>query len=218
MGVATSTVEQYVKTIYHLQKPEQLVQTQAIADSLKVTPGTATVMIKHLAEERLVNYTPRYGVTLTAAGTTMALRLLRYHRLIETFLVEVLGYDWSEIHQEAEVLEHAVSDVFIQKVDRLLGYPTHDPHGDPIPNAQGRVTESLSQALSDCPVHTKAIISRFEDTSPNTLGLMADEGLGLGTSIRVTASSPAAGVLTLEGPKGSITLSLQLAQTIRVVL
>lgn len=215
--MATSTVEQYVKIIYHLQqRTDGRVQTQHIADRLNITPGTATVMIKHLAQSGLVDYMPRQGVVLSEEGATMALRLLRYHRLIETFLVQVVGYDWSEIHEEAEVLEHAVSERFIQKIDQLLGYPSHDPHGDPIPGADGAIQSIKSISIPDMTPGMSATICRFHETSPETLELMTSKGLGIGTPIEFIQESPAAGTLTIRGPQGEFTMGRELACTIRV--
>lgn len=215
--MATSTVEQYVKIIYQQeQKSGGRVQTQQIAEGLGITPGSATVMIKHLALEGLVDYRPRYGVTLSDKGRRMALRLLRYHRLIETFLVRVVGYDWSEIHEEAEVLEHAVSERFIHKIDQLLGYPSHDPHGDPIPKADGEMDHVDGIPITEMAPGSQAYICRFHETSPETLGLMSGQGLGIDTGIWLVQNNSAAGTLTIQGPKGEFTMSRDLAASIRV--
>jgi DtxR family Mn-dependent transcriptional regulator len=214
--VATSTVEQYVKKIYQLEEPGKKVQTQAVAEALEVTPGTATVMIKHLSKLRLVDYTPRYGVTLTQEGISMAVRLLRYHRLIETFLVNMLGYDWSEIHEEAEILEHAVSERFIQRIDALLQYPKIDPHGDPIPNAEGRITPDSSIPLVSANPGTKGVICRFIKTNPEILVLMDTHGLHVGVEIHLTDQNPIAGTLTIQGPKGQFTMGSDLASKILI--
>lgn len=214
--MATSTVEQYVKKIYQLEEPEKKVQTHAVAEALEVTPGTATVMIKHLAKLGLVDYTPRYGVNLTEPGTAMAVRLLRYHRLIETFLVNILGYDWSEIHEEAEVLEHAVSERFIEKIDTLLDHPEFDPHGDPIPNAQGLITLKSCIPLTSAKKGTKGIISRFIKTNPEILGLMDSHNLNVGVDIEILEQNAVAGTLTINGPKGSFTMGVDLGTRILI--
>src|SRR6187397_1637357 len=137
----SSTVENYLKQIYLEQQlaPDELVSMGKLATSMGVVPGTATSMIKALADSGLVSYEPRTGVKLTRGGEQLALHVLRRHRLVELFLVKTLGLDWSEVHAEAEELEHAISDKVLDKIDALLGHPTVDPHGDPIPTAEGKL-------------------------------------------------------------------------------
>src|SRR5215471_11725921 len=133
--MASSTVENYLKQLYLEQQVtnNRLVSMGRLAALLNVVPGTATSMIKTLADSGLVSYEPRSGVRLTTGGEQLALHVLRRHRLVELFLVKVLGLDWSEVHAEAEELEHAISDKVLEKIDGLLGHPSADPHGDPIP-------------------------------------------------------------------------------------
>jgi DtxR family Mn-dependent transcriptional regulator len=133
----TSTVEDYLKCIYveARNKPGELVSTGRIASAMKVAPGTVTAMMKTLMESGLIRYEPYAGVMLTDAGRKLATHVLRRHRLVELFLVEIMNMDWSEVHEEAEVLEHAVSESLIERIDEMLGHPTADPHGDPIPTA-----------------------------------------------------------------------------------
>src|SRR5215203_2297151 len=130
----TSTVENYIKQIYlaQQQSPGELVSMGALAGAMNVVPGTATTMIKALADSGLVDYEPRGGTRLTRGGEQLALHVLRRHRLVELFLVRVLGMDWSEVHAEAEELEHAISDKVLDRIDAFLGHPETDPHGDPI--------------------------------------------------------------------------------------
>src|SRR5437660_1466205 len=151
----SSTVENYLKHIYLEQQnaPEQLVSMGRLATVMKVVPGTATSMIKTLADSGLVRYEPRSGVNLTPGGEQLALHVLRRHRLVELFLVRVLNLDWSEVHQEAEELEHAISDKVLERIDALLGHPRVDPHGDPIPSAKGKLTHSPMLSLADCDVN-----------------------------------------------------------------
>src|SRR5438093_503083 len=139
--MASSTVENYLKQIYLQQQavPDEPVPTGKLADLMGVVPGTATSMIKALADSGLVAYEPRGGTRLTRGGEQLALHVLRRHRLVELFLVKTLGLDWSEVHEEAEELEHAISDKVLERIDALLGHPRVDPHGDPIPSAKGRV-------------------------------------------------------------------------------
>src|SRR5213595_2263512 len=137
----SSTVENYLKAIYQgqstLPNPEDLVPMGQVASALGVTPGTATTMVKALAESGLAEYEPYSGVRLTSAGEKLAGLVLRRHRLVEAFLVQVMGMSWAEVHEDAEQLEHVVSDRLIDRKDQMLGQPTHDPHGDPIPNPDG---------------------------------------------------------------------------------
>src|SRR5206468_11007079 len=139
----SSTVENYLKAIYlgqsSLTGGERLVSMGHVASALGVTPGTATTMVKALAEAGLVEYEPYSGVRLSAAGSKLAGLVLRRHRLVELFLVQVMGMSWTEVHDEAEQLEHVVSERLIERIDEMLGRPTHDPHGDPIPTPEGKI-------------------------------------------------------------------------------
>src|SRR6186713_87414 len=141
----SSTVENYIKAIYHgqvaLTADARLVPMGYVAATLGVTPGTATTMVKALAESGLAEYEPYSGVRLSASGEKLALLVLRRHRLVELFLVNVMGMSWAEVHEEAEQLEHVVSERLIQRIDDMLGNPTRDPHGDPIPNPDGAIAK-----------------------------------------------------------------------------
>src|ERR1700742_967832 len=139
----SSTVENYLKAIYQgesaLTSEHRLVPMGQVAATLGVAPGTATTMVKALAESGLAEYEPYSGVRLTKAGDKLAALVLRRHRLVELFLVQVMGMSWDEVHDEAEQLEHVVSERLIERIDEMLGRPTHDPHGDPIPSADGAI-------------------------------------------------------------------------------
>src|SRR5688500_17356504 len=137
----SSTVENYLKTLYSEQQHAagELVSMGAVAGAMNVAPGTATAMVKTLADAGLVDYEPRGGVRLSSKGEKLALHVLRRHRLVELFLVEVLGLDWSEVDEEAEELEHAISDKVLERIDALLEFPQVDPHGDPIPSSKGKI-------------------------------------------------------------------------------
>src|SRR5215208_5666223 len=156
MAVPSSTVENYLKAIFqaqlHLPRKADLVPMGQLAAALSVVPGTATTMVKALAESGLVKYEPYAGVRLTASGERLAAMVVRRHRLIELFLVEVMGMSWTEVHDEAEHLEHAVSDRLIERIDEMLGHPDADPHGDPIPTAEGHVEPSAASDLLSCPM------------------------------------------------------------------
>src|SRR6266849_4893083 len=150
----SSTVENYLKAIYQgqvaLPQAERLVPMGSVASALGVTPGTATTMVKALAESGLAEYEPYSGVRLSAAGQKLALLVLRRHRLVELFLVKVMGMSWAEVHDEAEQLEHVVSERLIERIDEMLGRPTHDPHGDPIPNPDGAIARRELDTLLTC--------------------------------------------------------------------
>src|SRR5947208_3855753 len=148
------TVENYLKQLYLEQQnaSEELVPMGKLATAMGVVPGTATSMVKALADSGLVSYEPRFGARLTKGGEQLALHVLRRHRLVELFLVKVLGLDWSEVHDEAEELEHAISDKVLERIDQLLERPRVDPHGDPIPTAKGQVASDPRRNLGDAAV------------------------------------------------------------------
>src|SRR6186713_2073040 len=147
----SSTVENYIKAIYHgqvaLTADARLVPMGHVATALGVTPGTATTMVKALSESGLAEYEPYSGVRLTSAGEKLAGRVLRRHRLVELFLVQVMGMSWAEVHEEAEQLEHVVSERLIERIDEMLGRPTQDPHGDPIPTPEGKLAHRALENL-----------------------------------------------------------------------
>src|SRR3990172_8177174 len=150
--MASLTVENYVKAIYQLaDSDEAAVATGQIATALGVLPGTVTSMLKTLDESNLATYTPYEGVRLTAAGRALALRVVRRHRLIEQFLVATLELNWDEVHEEAENMEHAVSDWLVDRIDAVLGFPSTDPPGEPIPKADGTMEATADRRLADCP-------------------------------------------------------------------
>ena len=192
--MATSTVENYLKQLYLEQGTgdARFVQMGKLAAAMGVVPGTATTMVKALADSGLVRYEPRGGVRLTASGEQLALHVLRRHRLVELFLVKVLGLDWSVVHDEADELEHAISDRVMERIDDLLGHPTTDPHGDPIPSTKGhnggsafRVHEPRRMSLADCPIGTPQIIARVLDQEASFLQFAERQGLMPGTKVTV---------------------------------
>ena len=184
----SSTVENYVKQLYLEQlntSPGSLVSMGKLAAVMGVVPGTATTMVKALADAGLVEYEPRSGAKLTRGGEQLALHVLRRHRLVELFLVKVLGLDWSEVHAEAEELEHAVSDKVLERMDQVLGRPSVDPHGDPIPSAKGKVDESRHGSLADCPLNRPYRIARVIDQDPAFLQFVDRCGLMPGVNVTV---------------------------------
>jgi DtxR family Mn-dependent transcriptional regulator len=183
----SSTVEDYVKHIYMAAETAGSAEVSmgAIAEALGVVPGTATSMVKALQEAGLLKYIPRVGVALTPQGQALALHVLRRHRLLEQFLVEVLSFDWSEVHAEAERMEHVVSDRLLERIDQYLGRPTEDPHGDPIPNAAGIVGGDDLLSLLACPLQQTLQVIRIGDQNADFLKYIAQVGLGPGAHIFV---------------------------------
>jgi DtxR family Mn-dependent transcriptional regulator len=199
----TSTVENYLKAIYlyQLGLPEatRLVPMGHVASALDVTAGTATTMVKALAESELAEYEPYSGVRLTPKGTRLATRVLRRHRLVELFLVTLMGFGWDEVHDEAEQLEHVVSERLIERMDEMLGRPSHDPHGDPIPSAEGRLPADRLESLLTCPVVTALRVTRIADQDPAFLRFIERHDLKPGQAIEVQARDAAADAVTLSG-------------------
>ncbi|MFP4643969.1 MAG: metal-dependent transcriptional regulator [Spirochaetales bacterium] len=198
--MVTSTVEQYIKVLFTETEHSgrQIVSMKRLSETMDVTPGTATSMAKHLAALKLVEYQPRRGCRLTDDGTQLAIRMVRRHRLIETFLERVLGYDWSEVHAEAERLEHAVTDRFIERVDTLLNYPDHDPHGDPIPAAGGELAAAHAVSLCEAPIDVPLRVVRVLDDSPRFLGLMKRYELLPGAFCRVLPNEEASDTISVR--------------------
>ena len=199
----SSTVENYLKAIHHgqsaLPKGQRLLPMGHVATALSVTPGTATTMVKTLAESGLVEYEPYSGVRLTKAGDKLAARVLRRHRLVELFLVQVMGMRWDEVHDEAEQLEHVVSDRLIDRVDEMLGRPKHDPHGDPIPSADGEIAPLPLENLLTCPVGQMLRVTRITDQDPAFLRFVEGNNLKPGQRIEVEARDTAADAVRLRG-------------------
>src|SRR5213080_4287664 len=192
----SSTVENYVKQIY-LEQMEAgdaaaLVSMGRLAAAMGVVPGTATSMVKALADAGLVEYEPRGGARLTRGGEQLALHVLRRHRLVELFLVKVLGLDWSEVHAEAEELEHAISDKVLERIDALLERPSVDPHGDPIPTAKGKLAESRHTSLLNCELGQRLRVARVIDQNPAFLQFVNRCGLTPGTPVIVEHRDPLA--------------------------
>lgn len=218
--MASSTVEDYIKHIYLVSEKsgQNQVAIGHISEALGVVPGTATTMVKALADAGLVEYAPRVGVHLTEHGRKLALHVLRRHRLIEQFLVEFLGFDWSEVHQEAECLEHVVSDLLLDRIDKKLGHPTEDPHGDPIPSAQGELLHGSSECLIACPLDTQLLVARITDQDPDFLQYIAGAGLTLGVSVRVVERSLSAESVRLAVGTTDASMTLGLGAAAKVLV
>jgi DtxR family transcriptional regulator, Mn-dependent transcriptional regulator len=198
--VASSTVENYLKRLYQEQHAcgGQMVSMGRLAAIMGVVPGTATAMVKALADSGLVRYSPRAGVKLTAGGAQLALHVLRRHRLVELFLVRIVGLDWSEVHEEAEELEHVISDKLLERIDALLGHPTVDPHGDPIPTAAGHVAPSDAHSLATCSLEATVEVTRVLDQEARFLQFVDHCGLMPGTRWRVTERNTQAESVTVR--------------------
>jgi DtxR family Mn-dependent transcriptional regulator len=217
----SSTVENYLKAVYHGQSalgPDaRLVPMGAVASALGVTPGTATTMVKALAESGLAEYEPYSGVRLTAAGEKLAGLVLRRHRLVELFLVQVMGMSWAEVHDEAEHLEHVVSERLIERIDEMLGHPTHDPHGDPIPNPEGAIATRHFDNLLTCPVGAPLKVARIADQDPSFLRFIERNQLKPGELIEVETRDTAADSVRLLGKdRRSITIGARAASKLLV--
>lgn len=200
----TSTVEDYLKRIYLEQDRNDggVVSPGTIARALEVAPGTVTAMMKTLTDSGLVMYEPYAGVRLTPAGRKLAAHVLRRHRLVELFLVRIMGMDWSEVHREAEVLEHVISDRLLQRMDELLEHPSVDPHGDPIPTAAGQVPEVALESLRTCPTRERLRVARVTDQRAEFLQLLERYRMKPGRSVRVLARDELTETVEIQPEEG----------------
>jgi DtxR family Mn-dependent transcriptional regulator len=215
--MVSSTVENYLKALFLLdQQGEQEISTGELAKSLHITPGSATSMIKTLSDAGLVEHRPHYGVKLTKQGRTLAIRVVRRHRIVELFLVEILGMDWSEVHDEAEQLEHVVSDAVIERMDVLLKQPLFDPHGDPIPRADGTIPNLKHYSLSESKVGQELSVARMVDQDANFLQFAEKHGLIIGAKITIIERNKLADSLTIQTTNDTIVLGLSAAGNIEV--
>jgi len=196
--MASSTVENYIKSIYLAEQEDVPVTMGQLAKDLNVTPGTATSMVKQLAKKELIRYEPRIGVNLSGKGRQMAIRIVRKHRLIELFLADTLGLPWGQVHEEADRIEHAISEEVLQHLDRFLGFPAFDPHGDPIPHADGTLPQDRNLLpLSESPLHSLLKVARISDQSCDFLEFMEEHDLKPGTELTLQARSKAADSTTI---------------------
>ena len=213
------TVENYVKTICLIaarSDPGSLVATGALATALGVSPGTVTGMLKTLSEASLATYTPYEGARLTPAGQRLAMSILRRHRLLELFLAQTLALPWDEVHEEAEHMEHAVSERLVDRIDAFLGHPSVDPHGDPIPAADGSLRETGGAPLAQLPSGSKFRLARVVDQDPAFLRYLTDCGLDLGTEGELVENRPEAGALALKIGDRTIALGIEAAGKVLV--
>jgi DtxR family Mn-dependent transcriptional regulator len=210
-------VEDYLKAIYTLQQEHGQVSTSLLAEHLGFKPASVTGMLKSLADLHLVEYTRYHGVALTPAGEKIALEVVRHHRLIELYLVEALGYSWDEVHDEAEALEHVISEKLEARIAARLGHPTVDPHGDPIPTVEGTVPDGAhDRSLGALAVGEGGVIARVVDQNPDRLRYLADLGLVPGATVTVAASAPFDGPVSVRVGEAVHPLDRRLARAIFV--
>lgn len=216
----SQAVEDYLKVIYEIQQEQGKVSTSALAEKLNITPASVTGMLKKLAEFRpkLVNYTRHHGVSLTPAGDKIALEVIRHHRLIESYLHTSLGYRWDEVDEEAENLEHVISEEFEDRIAEALGHPDVDPHGDPIPAKNGQVSAFRAPRLTELEAGQRGRIRRVRDEDPALLRYLAGLGMVPNARISVVSKSPFEGPLhvRVEQLEGSHALGRQVTDQIFV--
>lgn len=203
-GSLSRSVEDYLKAVFNLTERGDAASTSAIADALEVQPASVTGMVKRLAESGLLEHVPYRGVRLTDRGSREALRVIRRHRILETYLAERLGYSWDDVHDEAERLEHAASDQLIERMATALEYPSHDPHGAPIPTSAGEIEATDFATLADAQRGDELDIRAVQDEDAERLRYMEARGLKPGVELRVEERAPYGGPLTVRvgGPGG----------------
>jgi DtxR family Mn-dependent transcriptional regulator len=215
----SEAVENYAKAIYSLQhRTGEPVATNDLADRLQVTPASASGMIKKLADQGLVEHVPYRGVQLTRDGEQVALEVLRHHRLLELYLVEQLGVPWDRVHEEAEALEHVISEDLEARIAAKLGNPTRDPHGDPIPDAKLKIDESTTRSLADLEPGDRGQSVRVSDSDPAMLRYLSERGVALGDALEVLDRQPFGGPLTVRFGDTLQVLGGALAAAMRVEL
>jgi DtxR family Mn-dependent transcriptional regulator len=202
----SQSVEDYLKAIYVLQTEGNGASTNNIAEALSVSSASVTNMLKKLSKLKLINHKSYRGAELTKAGEKIALEVIRHHRLLELYLKEVMGYSWDEVHDEAENLEHHISEQFEDKIAELLNHPTHDPHGDPIPTKDGVVPEMASLAITDAELNEPYLIGRVKDQDPELLRYLEKTGIIPGVKLKVIDKAPFNGPvkILLEGKETTI--------------
>ncbi|MEM6278948.1 MAG: metal-dependent transcriptional regulator [Verrucomicrobiota bacterium] len=210
--MATSTEENYLKAIFNLEEEKGTATVGDIGAALEVTSGTVTTMMHALSEKGLIDYAPRRGLKLSERGTLAALRVVRRHRLIELFLVNVMKLDWSEVHDEAEDLEHVISDRLLDRMDEMLGHPTHDPHGDPIPDKDGKTIRDTSTSLAEASEGHYRVV-RVSDDDSAVLEWLTDKQVSIGGEFVLNCKDLAGGVLEIQrAEKPPLQIGVELAR------
>ena len=210
----TRSVEDYLKAIYRLSPEGRPASTSEIAHLLEVSAPSVSGMVKRLSELGLLEHVPYKGVQLTRAGRRAALRMVRRHRLLETYLVQMLGYSWDTVHAEAERLEHAVSDTLIERMAAALGHPSVDPHGDPIPDADGSIEEPVFTPLAAVPIGETVEVRRVDEREPERLRYLASLGLTPGAVVTLRDRQPFGGPLMVEADGERLVLGQELATVV----
>jgi DtxR family Mn-dependent transcriptional regulator len=215
---SSEAVEDYAKALYALQSRRggQPVSTTDLAERLGVTPASASSMVKKLGELGLVDHAPYHGTRLTGDGERLALEVLRHHRLLELYLAEHLGVPWDRVHEEAEALEHVLSEYLESRIAAKLGDPTHDPHGDPIPSESLAIVEGDTRALADMQAGERGRFIRVSDSDPEMLRYLHERGIGIGEDLEVLDRQPFEGPLTVRFGGELHTLGGGLARAMRV--
>jgi DtxR family Mn-dependent transcriptional regulator len=209
--------ENYIKSIYHLQQNVESVTTNALADHIKTKPASVTDMLKKLQLKSLLNYNPYKGFRLSKEGSKAALNIIRRHRLWEYFLVNQLQFNWEEVHDVAEQLEHVISRKLVDKLDAFLGYPKFDPHGDPIPDSNGKVNYQQQMPLVNLPLNTAAIITSVQNQSSDLLTFLSNRDIHIGTRVEVKQKLNFDNSIEVKiKNKQSFNLSEQVANAIQV--
>lgn len=214
----SQAVQDYLKAIYELQRQEGKVATTSLAKLLNVTAASVTGMIKKLAKLKLVTYQPYQGVNLTRAGEKIALEVIRHHRLVERYLTEALGVPWDQVDAEADIWEHVLSDDLETRMDDILGHPTTDPHGAPIPSLEGRLPPSSNILLSEIAAGEKAVVSEVSDHDPEMLRYFGELGLYPDVELLVTEIAPFDGPLTIRIGDQELTLGREAARQIKITI
>jgi DtxR family Mn-dependent transcriptional regulator len=212
----TQAVEDYLKTIYEIEREQGKVATTVLAEQLGVAPASATGMIKKLAEMRLVAYQPYQGVVLTQAGQKIALEVIRHHRLIELFLAETLGVPWDQVHAEAHKIEHVLSEDLVERIDTMLGHPATDPHGAPIPSREGAIDQPLCQPLAELEPGQSGVIAEVYDNDPALLRYLGELGFYPKVKVKVVAVAPFGGPVTVRIEETDHPLGREVANQILV--
>lgn len=213
----SQTVEDYLKIIYDVQRTQEKVTTTILAERLKVAPASVTGMLKKLAEMNLVIYEPYQGVYLTKSGEKIALEVLRHHRLVELYLAEALGVPWDQVHDEAEKWEHVLSEQLEARMDALLGHPTTDPHGAPIPSLKGEIPAPPDIRLSDLKPGQTAVIAEVSDHDSALLRYLASKALYPKTKIQVVSVAPFGDPVTIRVGEDEHTIGREVANHIFVI-
>ncbi len=212
----SQSVEDYLKAIYKVETEEKGASTSQLAEAMNVSSASATNMIQRLAEMGFVNYKSYKGARLTDSGKKIALEIIRHHRLLELYLLEIMGYSWDEVHEEAEHLEHHISEQFEDKIAELLDNPTHDPHGDPIPTKDGVVPAADEKNLTKASENKSYIIARLIDQDSERLRYLEKKGLLPGVHLTIKEIAPFNGPLTLQIDNNELVIGRDLAKTISV--